>query len=154
MDEKDSCELENASLVDGKIRVERGRPKAKVLNVLPWMISTFVLGIWVLYLLFRDSYSFPLGTYHEGWATDLREYRSFATVLSMSNTRGLGPAAQQIELQQLRFTDGPAFTDDGEMYTPFPGPIRYGGEPGDEVDEAWKDCKRLFSLAASLFTIC
>lgn len=41
-------------------------------------------------------------------------------------------------MKQVRFTGGPAYTENGSFYIPNPGKIKYVGVPTPEIDEAWE----------------
>ncbi|KAF2094937.1 hypothetical protein NA57DRAFT_80104 [Rhizodiscina lignyota] len=53
-----------------------------------------------------------------------------------------GPATAAIEIEEVRFTGGPAFRENGSVYLPHPSSVDYGGYPSPEIDEAWKSLIR------------
>ncbi|KIM96586.1 hypothetical protein OIDMADRAFT_58897 [Oidiodendron maius Zn] len=57
---------------------------------------------------------------------------------TMQNQRSDFPAARSaIEYHEVMFTGNPIHKEDGTIYVPHPGAIRYVGTPSPEVDKAW-----------------
>ena len=50
----------------------------------------------------------------------------------------LGPSKSAIEVEQVIFNGSPSFTEDGRIFIPNPGPVKYVGDPSPEIDEAWE----------------
>jgi len=87
--------------------------------LLPWVLTLFFASIALIEHLSQTQVS-SLGSYSTGWETDLAAARPY------------------IKTEQVRFTGAPAFDENGQSYTPHPGPTEYNGE-GSEIDQAWEE---------------
>lgn len=96
---------------------------------LTFTASKFAIGVLILSNLVTLSASIlfwkqsrpPLyGSFAAGYATDF------------------APAKTHIQVEQVRFTGGPAYSEEGEMYIPNPAKVKYVGDPTPEIDQAWE----------------
>jgi len=88
---------------------------------LPWIITTIILMILSSYLYLTQRNSFQnMPSYETGFSTD------FATIKS------------QLQLQQVRFTGGIKFDENGTLFRSIdPTTPQYVGPPNSHIDEAW-----------------
>ncbi|KAH8805171.1 hypothetical protein F5884DRAFT_798588 [Xylogone sp. PMI_703] len=49
------------------------------------------------------------------------------------------PVLPEVDIEEVLFTGGPAFDENGDMYIPNPARIKYIGDPNEEIDQAWDE---------------
>ncbi|KAK3387941.1 hypothetical protein B0H63DRAFT_509629 [Podospora didyma] len=106
-----------------------GRPRKTWLQLLThpalsWTLTAIFASISLILAMALDRdppAGNGLGTFADGYKTD------FVT------------ARPLIQVSQTRFTGGPAFKENGEMYIPNPSPLMYVGDPAlhPEIDYNW-----------------
>lgn len=104
--------------------------------ILLLLFSTLGFAALSLYFYLK-TLSPPLGTFEKGWKTDFGNFaqdfgRNYAN-------KTLGPAREYVSTKQVQFTGSPAFDADENYFVPHPDPIKYVGEPSEEIDRAWED---------------
>ncbi|KAI9833743.1 MAG: hypothetical protein M1819_003476 [Sarea resinae] len=100
---------------------ERGQRAKALIPALPWMVSTFVLGLCLLITLLLDSPFSERESFETGYATEMQA------------------AVHTIELEEVRFWGGIKADENGTFYMHFnpKDEIRYVGKPSRELDDAW-----------------
>ncbi|RAO70689.1 uncharacterized protein BHQ10_006701 [Talaromyces amestolkiae] len=91
--------------------------------VLPWVVSTVTFA-WAAGYFFLKSLPPTQSleySYSAGWKTDF------------------GPARSAINLEEVRFTGGPMYSENGTYYVPHPASINYTADPSPELDRAWEE---------------
>jgi hypothetical protein len=58
-----------------------------------------------------------------------------------------------VELEEVVFTGGPAYDENGTMYVPNPSKIDYIGDPSPKIDDAWNELIEGMSIQCRFWTI-
>ncbi|CRG91662.1 hypothetical protein PISL3812_08712 [Talaromyces islandicus] len=91
--------------------------------VLPWIVSTIALA-WLSAYLYLNSLppaQLQEHSFATGWKTDF------------------GPARSAISIEEVTFTGGPMYSENGTYYVPHPAAINYTADPSPELDRAWEE---------------
>lgn len=115
---------------------------------LPWMISTFVLGVCLLASLLMVYPFKSHASYENGFATDMREFSSSWMPVKYILTCWTEAGIQIIETEEVQFTGGIKVDQNGSFYMHFNPQenARYVGKPTKEMDEAWDRLTGSFNL--------
>jgi hypothetical protein len=121
--------------------------QAKQSTQLPWVIATFVLTILATIFFIQGLQTSSRGSLEKGYSSDLGE-RSICAVILLLDGRLLNInkkltfrvaalATPAIHVEQIRFTGGIKFDDNGTMYRAIEPGAQYVGRPGPVLDENW-----------------
>jgi len=105
-------------------------------NAVPWICSVIcllLLGVQLLYYTRLQRH----GTYETGFATEFGELSVKGQIIIYLII--LGPSISTINLVEVEFSGTLAYTETGHLYIDLGRDgVRYFGEPGPEVDQAWQ----------------
>lgn len=110
--------------------------------VLPWIVSTIAFA-WAAGFFFLKSLppvQFQEHSFSTGWKTDFGKLSALdqrnCQLIVLPKT---GPARSAIALEEVRFTGGPMYSENGTYYVPHPAAINYTADPSPELDAAWEE---------------